>query len=51
MTKLKQMRRTLIRTAWQDWLIFGYRTEAVKGLIKQIRQAKKDDNQKRSTPR
>ena len=44
---LKAMRRALVYTAWIDYKIFGYQTDAVKHLARQIQKAKKDADKKR----
>lgn len=39
--RLNQMRKKMFLTFYQDLQLFGYQTEAVKSLCRQIRQAKR----------
>lgn len=38
--KLNEMRRTLILTAWQDYKLFGCRTDEVRLMARRIVKAK-----------
>jgi len=39
--RLNEMRKKMFLTLYQDLQLFGYQTEAVKSLCRQIREAKR----------